>query len=244
MSHRLKWQKYGVGYFEDLWGSYWERFNTIQIPIFGETDYFNYALEIAKLADGSEEEFKRIYAQRNKERMGYFLELLDKAFDRGLWHDEDFPCEDAADKVVAVCRTGSLEDFAQLLKGIAFGWEADTIHDIEGGTQSDDSYSGSDYGYWTRCREESEEWKDPKFREEMAACVTPLGVWFFQQPTGATSKEDTKPAESMSRETADGDPSVQKARPLIPGGACAAAAEEGEEEEEEEDEKKQDDKDR
>ncbi|TFB03257.1 hypothetical protein CCMA1212_004253 [Trichoderma ghanense] len=248
MSHIIKWAKYGVGDSDRLWGSYWERFNTVQIPIFGETDYFNYALEIAKLAKGSEEEFERIYKQRNKERMGEFLELLVKADDRAFWKYEEFPCEDAADKICAVCRTGALEDFARLLKGIAFGWEADTVHDAqpdghlsecEEGNQSSDSYAGSDYGYWTREREVSAEWKDPKFRAEMAACVEPLGVLFFQPSTGATfqpfagatSKDDAEVTKSTPYATADEGPSVQKQPPLLPGGASAA----------EEDEEKQDD---
>jgi hypothetical protein len=228
MSHIRKWEKHGVGDSDLLWGSYWERFNTVQIPIFGETDYFNYALEIAKLARGSKEEFERIYSQRNKERMGELLELLDKADVRAYQRYREMPCEDAAEKVCAVCKTGALEDFARLLKGIAFGWEADAVHDAqsdghpsegEGATQSSDSYSGSDYGYWIYEQEERAEWNDPKSREEMAACVTPLGVLFFQQPGEATSKDTVEPAVSTSRETADDGPSAKKRQPLLPGGA-------------------------
>ncbi|KAL7814201.1 hypothetical protein V8C44DRAFT_363639 [Trichoderma aethiopicum] len=242
MSHIRKWEKYGVGDVDLLWGPYWERFNTVQIPILGETDYFNYALEIAKLAQGSEEEFERIYTRRNKERLGEFLELLEKADDRAFWKHEEFPCEDAADKICAVCKTGALEDFARLLRGITFGWEADIAHDAqpdahlsecEEAAQSSDSYSGSDYGYWNRLREESEEWKDPRFREEMAACVQPLGVVFFSstgatlQPfPGATPKDTAEHTESAPYATADQGPTAQKQPPLLPGSASAAEEDE------------------
>lgn len=232
MSHIRKWQKYGVGDEDLLWGPYWERFNTVPIPIFGETEYFNYALEIAKLAKGSKEEFERIYTRRNKERLGEFLELLEKADNRAFWKHEEFPCEDAADKICAVCKTGALEDFARLLKGIAFGWEADTVHDAqpddhpseaEGGGQSSDSYAGSDYGYWIYEQEEIAQWNDPKFREEyaaeMAACVTPLGVWTFQRSAETTSKEDVEPAGSTSCENAYDGSSAQKRSPPLLGGA-------------------------
>ncbi|KAK1256365.1 hypothetical protein MKX07_008624 [Trichoderma sp. CBMAI-0711] len=252
MSHIRKWEKYGVGDVDLLWGPYWERFNTVQMPIFGETDYFNYALEIAKLAKGSEKEFERIYTQRNKERLGEFLELLEKADDRAFWKHEEFPCEDAADKICAVCKTAALEDFARLLRGITFGWEADTVHDTqpdnhlsesEEDAHSSNVFEGSDYGYWIYERETSAEWKDPKFREEyaaeMAACVTPLGVFSFQPSTGATfqpfagasSKDAAEPTESTPYANADKGLSVQKEQPLLTGDASAA----------EEDEEKQDD---
>ncbi|KAH0496714.1 hypothetical protein TgHK011_004063 [Trichoderma gracile] len=243
MSHIEKWEKYGVGGSDLLWGSYWERFNTVQMPIFGETEYFNYALEIAKLAKGSKEEFERIYTQRNKERLGEFLELLEKADNRAFWKHEEFPCEDASDKICAVCQTGALEDFARLLRGITFGWEADIVHDVqpdnhlsesEEDAQSSNVFRGSDYAYWIYEQEERAEWNDPKFREqyaaEMAACVTPLGVFSFQPSTGAafqpfagaTSKDTAEPTESTPYTTADEGPSTQKQPPLLTGDASPA----------------------
>ncbi|KAL7821007.1 hypothetical protein V8C26DRAFT_440101 [Trichoderma gracile] len=239
MSHIEKWEKYGVGGSDLLWGSYWERFNTVQMPIFGETDYFNYALEIAKLAKGSKEEFERIYTQRNKERLGEFLELLEKADNRAFWKHKEFPCEDASDKICAVCQTGALEDFARLLRGITFGWEADIVHDAqpdnhlsesEEDAQSSNVFADSDYAYWIYEQEEKAEWNDPKSREEMAACVTSIGVVSFQPSTGATfqsfagatSKDTAEPTESTPYTTADEGPSTQKQPPLLTGDGCPA----------------------
>lgn len=109
-----------------LWGDYWQRFNTIQIPIFGESDYFDNAIEVAKLAQGQKAEFERIFEKRNEKRREELLSLLTNAAYQTIYNKNVFPCQDARDTVSDVCLTGCLLDFLRLLKGNAFGWEADT----------------------------------------------------------------------------------------------------------------------
>ncbi|KAL7931798.1 hypothetical protein V8C35DRAFT_308611 [Trichoderma chlorosporum] len=108
-----------------LWGDYWQRFNTIQISILRESDYFNDAIEIAKLAKGQKVEFERIFTERNKKRQEKFLSQLTRAANQTIYQQNIFPCADARDTVFEVCRTGCLLDFLRLLNGTAHGWEAD-----------------------------------------------------------------------------------------------------------------------
>ncbi|KAL6881408.1 hypothetical protein J3F83DRAFT_54939 [Trichoderma novae-zelandiae] len=235
LSHIHAWNKVGlsIGTPDHLWGPLWRRFNTIQIPIFGEVDYFNHAMEIAKLANGNAEEFERIYTQRNKERMGELLDLLMDAAQNVHRSKKTFPCQDAREKILAVCRTGSLEDFARLLKGVTFGWEADTTQDAP----SDDSPEGSNeemhpvvepnpYGYDSddirltahyhslcptaptqRLKSEYDYYyprqRLPREVEEMAKSVIPLGVVFDTRSTEAASEDAAEATESTLYETAD-----------------------------------------
>jgi hypothetical protein len=120
-----------------LWGDYWQQFNTIQIPIFGESDYFDNAIEVAKLAQGQKAEFEQIFEKRNEKRREELLSLLANAAYQTISNENVFPCQDARDTVHDVCLTGCLLDFLRLLKGNAFGWEADTAEDAQlGGVTS------------------------------------------------------------------------------------------------------------
>lgn len=120
-----------------LWGDYWQRFNTIQIPIFQKSDYFDNAIEVAKLAQGQKAEFERIFEKRNKKRREEVLSLLTSAAYETIYNENVFPCQDACDTVSDVCSTGCLLDFLRLLKGNAFGWEADAAEDAQlGGATS------------------------------------------------------------------------------------------------------------
>ncbi|KKO97189.1 hypothetical protein THAR02_10706 [Trichoderma harzianum] len=122
---------------DDLEGDYWTRFNTIQIPILGESDYFNTAIKIAKRAKGRKAEFERIFEERNKKQKEKLLSFMSKAANQTKY-DEIFPCNDAREIVSQVCLTGCLLDFLLLLNGNAFGWEADMAGDmhLDGDTES------------------------------------------------------------------------------------------------------------
>ncbi|KAL7928851.1 hypothetical protein V8C35DRAFT_316937 [Trichoderma chlorosporum] len=114
-----------------LWVDLWERFNTFRIPLFRESDFFNKALRIAKLAKGRKEDIERIFEEENKQQQEKLLFLLSQAGLQAIYKSEIFPCEDAQDTVLDICQTGCLLDFARLLKGTAFGWEADTAEDAQ-----------------------------------------------------------------------------------------------------------------
>ncbi|KAL7939298.1 hypothetical protein V8C35DRAFT_326385 [Trichoderma chlorosporum] len=118
-----------------LWGDYWKRFNTMTIPILGESDYFNAAIEVAKLAKGRKAEcrkaeFERMFEERIKKQREKVLSFMAKAAHQTIY-SRIFPCEDAQDIVSQVCLTGSLLDFLRLLNGNAFVWEADAAENVQ-----------------------------------------------------------------------------------------------------------------
>ncbi|PTB49518.1 hypothetical protein M431DRAFT_500289 [Trichoderma harzianum CBS 226.95] len=127
------------------YGEYYERFNTIQIPILGESDYFDNAIEVAKLAYGQEAEFKRIFTERNTKRREKLLSQIAQITSQVIYIDENFPCKDARNTVSEVCQTGCLLDFLRLLKGITYGWEADVAEDaqLNSGTYLNDEIQSS-----------------------------------------------------------------------------------------------------
>ncbi|KAL7903765.1 hypothetical protein GGI35DRAFT_291985 [Trichoderma velutinum] len=110
---------------------YYERFNTIQIPILRESDYFNDTIEIAKLAHGQEAEFERIFTDRNTKRREKLLSQIARVASQIIYMDENFPCKDTRNAVSEVCQTGCLLDFLRLLKGVTYGWEADAVEDAQ-----------------------------------------------------------------------------------------------------------------
>ncbi|KAL7929143.1 hypothetical protein V8C35DRAFT_316361 [Trichoderma chlorosporum] len=108
-----------------LWGDYWHRFNTVQIPILGEDDYFKNAVEVAKLAKGQKAEFERMFEERNRKRQDKLISQMAKAANQTIYKDDIFPCKDALIAVSEVCLSGCLTHFLRLLNGTAYGWEAD-----------------------------------------------------------------------------------------------------------------------
>lgn len=190
-----------------LWGDYWQRFNTIQIPIRGESDYFDNAIEVAKLAQGKKAEFERIFEKRNAKRREELSSLLTSAAYQTIYNDKVFPCKDARDTVSDVCLTGCLWDFLRLLKGNAFGWEADAAEDaqLNGATSniSEETQTSADQ-LPDPCNKElynaydQTQWPDDDYfyetpierqdREEQSANATYyIGTFTFTQCTTAVS---------------------------------------------------------
>ncbi|PTB64386.1 hypothetical protein BBK36DRAFT_1179311 [Trichoderma citrinoviride] len=126
---------------ELLWGMDWERFNTVRIPVLEEDEYFERALEIAKGAK-DREDFERSFRERNAKDWAELLDLMSDITRHTLYNDERdvFPCRDAWWKTRKASQTGSLMDFVRLLKGVAFGWEADEVRE----TQVDNPLSGEE----------------------------------------------------------------------------------------------------
>ncbi|KAL7935424.1 hypothetical protein V8C35DRAFT_299434 [Trichoderma chlorosporum] len=188
-----------------LWGDYWQRFNTIQIPIYEESDYFNNAIEVAKLAQGKKAEFERIFEKRNAKRREELLSLLADAAYQTIYNDKVFPCKDACDTVSDVCLTGCLWDFLRLLKGNAFGWEADAAEDaqLNGATsniseetqtsadQLPDPYNKKIYNVYDQTQWPDDDYYDEtpmerQSREEQSAKATYyIGTYTYTQCTTA-----------------------------------------------------------
>ncbi|KAL7819775.1 hypothetical protein V8C26DRAFT_395168 [Trichoderma gracile] len=113
---------------ELLWGDCWKRFNTVRIPVLPEEEYFERALEIAKSAK-DRDEFEKIFEERNARDWQELLDLMYETTMHTLYHHDDFPCDDAWRKARHASQTGSLMEFVRVLKGVAFGWEADEVRE-------------------------------------------------------------------------------------------------------------------
>ncbi|KAL7962991.1 hypothetical protein V8C34DRAFT_300920 [Trichoderma compactum] len=111
-----------------LWGDYWLRFNTMQIPMLGEDEYFKTAAAIAEVA-ADEEEFGKLFVERSKQRQKELSTLVAKIGTTIVFNDDIFPCEAAENTALNICRTGCFEYFVSLLKGNVLGWEADKAGD-------------------------------------------------------------------------------------------------------------------
>ncbi|KKO99272.1 hypothetical protein THAR02_08622 [Trichoderma harzianum] len=130
-----------------LWGDYWQRFNTIQIPIFGPDVYFENALHIAKLAKGQKEEFERRFEAENKRRQELASKMFTAAM-RAIDEDETDLCKNARDRVSELCQTGCYLDFLRLLIGISHGWDEDAAQysqlDGDTGNLSEETQDSAD----------------------------------------------------------------------------------------------------
>ncbi|PNP52901.1 hypothetical protein THARTR1_06742 [Trichoderma harzianum] len=118
----------GLGDARKLWGDYWLRFNTMQIPMLSEDEYFKTAAAIAEAA-ADEEEFGKLFAERNKQRQKELSRLVDEIGDAIIYKDNLFPCSAAENAAFNACRTGCFEYFVALLRGNVLGWEADRAGD-------------------------------------------------------------------------------------------------------------------
>ncbi|KAL6887162.1 hypothetical protein HDV57DRAFT_488171 [Trichoderma longibrachiatum] len=128
--HLSKWQRHVAPEMQSpdlLFGEYWQRFNTISVPILGQHRYLDYAIEIAKLSK-NKTDFERIFQARKKQLEKEMLKLMSKAATQTIYNNV-FPCQDASDKVFTASITGAFTDFAALLQGLAFGWEADRANE-------------------------------------------------------------------------------------------------------------------
>ncbi|KAL7932217.1 hypothetical protein V8C35DRAFT_307716 [Trichoderma chlorosporum] len=111
---------------EELWGKYWDQFNTIRIPILSPDAYVKVAVTVAKDAS-SPEDFENRFREFNR-RSWDQLESDLAAMRRKIYDmKEKFSCQDAYDSVSAACRGGCLEHYVNLLKGNINGWEADPV---------------------------------------------------------------------------------------------------------------------
>ncbi|KAK4081549.1 uncharacterized protein Triagg1_2290 [Trichoderma aggressivum f. europaeum] len=111
-----------------LWGDYWRRFNTMQIPILGEDEYFKTATEIAEVA-ANEEEFENLFMKRNQQRQEELLDLTADITRAIAWDKCQFPCSAAKGAARKAGTTGCFEYFVSLLRGNVLGWEADEAGD-------------------------------------------------------------------------------------------------------------------
>lgn len=112
----------------DIYGDYWERFNTMRVPILGEDRFLEIALELEHVAKDLED-LERLLTARQEQWEKEAKQWL-SGIARKSWHGgESFQCEDASDAAYRASMTGSLQHLLELLNGVVHGWEPDEVQD-------------------------------------------------------------------------------------------------------------------
>lgn len=123
-SKNRKWfktAKPGFCHPERLWNEYWQRYNTITIPILDEDAYFADALAAARRAE-NRKHLEEILAETSKQRRADLERLLSEIAVASIRLRHPFPSEVAHGAAFKVGSTGSLDSFLQFVCGFTFGW--------------------------------------------------------------------------------------------------------------------------
>ncbi|TFB00341.1 hypothetical protein CCMA1212_007907 [Trichoderma ghanense] len=109
-----------------LWGDYWRRFNTMQIPLFDEDEYYDIAIAVAKESN-DQEEFEKRFERINRQQWKKLTAVMDHALKDALANAESFTSNDAWLTAVYASQTGCLQYFVQLLEGVVSGRKAAVV---------------------------------------------------------------------------------------------------------------------
>ncbi|KAL7894227.1 hypothetical protein HDV63DRAFT_383781 [Trichoderma sp. SZMC 28014] len=112
----------------NIYGDYWERFNTMRVPILGEDRFLEIALELERVAK-DQEDLEKLLAERQEEWEREAKQWLGGIARKSWRGGESFQCKDASDSAYRASVTGSLQHFLELLNGVVHGWEPDEVQD-------------------------------------------------------------------------------------------------------------------
>jgi hypothetical protein len=120
----LRWQTFAkVGCRDSipLWTDYWQRFNTITIPLLDEDAFFSDALAAGKVA-WDREHLEQLLKEKSEARRAELNSAFDKILHGSIFGKNPSLPEAARDAAEKVGRSGSLDSFIQLTGGIVWGW--------------------------------------------------------------------------------------------------------------------------
>ncbi|KAM0446074.1 hypothetical protein ACHAO4_009519 [Trichoderma viride] len=112
----------------NIYGDYWERFNTMRVPILGEDRFLEIALELEHVAK-DQEDLEKLLAERKEQWEKEAKQWLGGIARKSWTGGESFQCEDASDAAYRASVTGSLQHFLELLNGVVHGWQPDEVQD-------------------------------------------------------------------------------------------------------------------
>jgi hypothetical protein len=119
-----RWQEFAKVGFRDsrhLWTDYWQRFNTITIPLLDEDAFFSDALATAQVAQ-DRRHLEQLLEQKSKERLTELENVLGEILHAAIFQRKPSSPEAAWHTAEKVGRSGSLDSFVQLTSGIVWGW--------------------------------------------------------------------------------------------------------------------------
>ncbi|KAL6873024.1 hypothetical protein J3F83DRAFT_731782 [Trichoderma novae-zelandiae] len=106
-----------------LWEDYWQRFNTMQIPLFDEDEFYDTAIAIARESN-DQREFEERFERKNRQQREKLLAIMNRALEDALANAETFKSNDAWLTAIYASQTGCLQYFVRLLEAAASGREA------------------------------------------------------------------------------------------------------------------------
>ncbi|KAL7917437.1 hypothetical protein ACQKWADRAFT_306808 [Trichoderma austrokoningii] len=112
----------------NIFGDYWERFNTMRVPILGEDRFLEIALELEHVAK-DQEDLEKLLAERKEQWESEAKQWLRGIALKSWTGGKNFQCEDASNAAYRASVTGSLQHFLELLNGVVHGWEPDEVQD-------------------------------------------------------------------------------------------------------------------
>lgn len=112
----------------NIYGDYWERFNTMRVPILGEDRFLEMALELEHVAK-DQEDLEGLLTERKEQWEKEAKQWLSRIVRKSRSGGESFQCEDASDASWRASSTGSLQHFLELLNGVVHGWKPDEVQD-------------------------------------------------------------------------------------------------------------------
>ncbi|KAF6798863.1 hypothetical protein CMUS01_15682 [Colletotrichum musicola] len=118
------WAKVAKADFYDpdvLWTDYWNRFNTMALPIQDEDAFFADAMAAARTAQ-NREHLEEILEQKSRNRRVELVDVVSSIAIAAITLRTPFPTPAARSAALKVGQTGSLDSFIQLACGVAFSW--------------------------------------------------------------------------------------------------------------------------
>ncbi|KAK3384694.1 hypothetical protein B0T24DRAFT_674433 [Lasiosphaeria ovina] len=123
-----------------LWKDYWQRFNTITIPLLDEDAFFSDALAAARAAQ-SRTHLEELLGEKSKERRKELEQLIPSIGLAAVSLATPFPSETARLAAAKVGRTGSLDSLLQFVGGAIWGL-AESDDDKDGKRDASGSQEG------------------------------------------------------------------------------------------------------
>ncbi|KAH0430368.1 hypothetical protein CcaCcLH18_07880 [Colletotrichum camelliae] len=105
-----------------LWNDYWQRFNTMAVPILDEDAFFADAIAAARCAE-NREHLEELLAKKHAERRRDLENVVHDIALSTICLQQQYPSTHTRDAALKIGQTGSLDSFIQFVCGVVFGWK-------------------------------------------------------------------------------------------------------------------------
>lgn len=109
---------------KNLWSEYWQRFNTISIPLQDEDAFFLDLMEAAHQAE-TRPHLEELLEEKREERRRDMDKIVKELVFTSGNRRRCFPSPKARSATTQVGLTASLDSFIQVVCGVAYGWDGE-----------------------------------------------------------------------------------------------------------------------